>query len=118
MDLHTLLRRAVELGASDLHMKAGRPPVFRVDGEIQPHDHAPLTDADADDALRLITSAATERYERFQATGDLDLAYTAEGLPRFRVNVYRTRGSIAFSFRLIPAQVPSFEQLGLPPGVQ
>ena len=59
-----------------------------------------------------------ERLKQFHETGDLDIAYTADGLPRFRVNVYRQRGAISFAFRVIPRDVPSFEQLGLPPGVR
>ncbi|HWL32490.1 MAG TPA: PilT/PilU family type 4a pilus ATPase, partial [Gaiellaceae bacterium] len=59
-----------------------------------------------------------ERLKQFHETGDLDIAYTADELPRFRVNVYRQRGAISFAFRVIPRDVPSFEQLGLPPGVR
>jgi twitching motility protein PilT len=54
---------------------------------------------------------------QFHETGDLDIAYTAEGLPRFRVNAFRQRGAISFALRVIPRDVPSFEQLNLPPGV-
>ena len=53
-----------------------------------------------------------ERLDQFHESGDLDIAYTAEGLPRFRVNVFRQRGAISFAFRVIPRDVPSFEQLG------
>ncbi len=54
---------------------------------------------------------------QFHETGDLDIAYTAEGLPRFRVNAFRQRGAISFAFRVIPRDVPSFEQLSMPAGV-
>src|SRR6266571_3920059 len=78
MDLNPLLRRAVELGASDIHLKLGQ----------------------------------------FEETGDLDIAYQSEDLPRFRVNAFRQRGAISFAFRVIPKNVPSFEELSLPKGVQ
>ena len=117
MELNDLLRRAVEAGASDVHLKVGRPPLLRHDGEISPLEAAPLTDGDLDAALRAVTAPAPQRYEQFQATGDLDIAYTADGLPRFRVNAFRQRGATSFALRVIPRTVPSFEQLGLPSGV-
>jgi twitching motility protein PilT len=118
MDLNDLLRRAVEADASDVHLKTGRPPAVRHDGAIVPLDDIPLSEADLDDALRTVTAASPERYDQFMATGDLDLAYTADGLPRFRVNAFRQRGSLSFALRVIPSQVPSFAALQLPRGVQ
>jgi twitching motility protein PilT len=118
MTLNALLRRAVELGASDLHLKVGRPPAVRVDGEITPLDEPELTDDDLVAALREVTASVPHRFEQFDASGDLDLAYKVDGLPRFRVNAYRQRGSISFAFRVIPDEVPSFETLGLPSGVR
>ena len=64
-----------------------------------------------------MTRVAPERMRQFHESGDLDIAYTAEGLPRFRVNVFRQRGAISFAFRVIPRDVPSFERLSMPPGV-
>jgi twitching motility protein PilT len=118
MDLNALLRRAVELGASDLHLKVARPPSVRIDGEISPLEEPALSDDDLVVALRVVTAEAPQRFDQFQETGDLDLAYTAEGLPRFRVNAFRQRGSISFAFRVIPDDVPTFERLGLPAGVK
>ena len=117
MDLVGLLRRAVESGASDIHLKTGRRPVIRHDGELEEIEDAPeLTLADMESALE--TVALPEKVSSFYANGDLDVAYQAEGLPRFRVNVFRQRGSISFAFRVIPARVPNFASLGLPPGVE
>jgi twitching motility protein PilT len=118
VELDPLLRRAVEAGASDVHLKVGRPPMFRLDGDVTALEDGPLSDADLDDALRSVTASTPKRYEQFVETGDLDLAYTADGLPRFRVNAFRQRGAVSFAFRLIPAEVPNFEQLALPPGVR
>jgi twitching motility protein PilT len=118
MDLNALLRRAVELGASDVHLKLDQPPMLRRDGAIAPLDECPaLGENDLLAALETVTRVAPERLRTFHESGDLDIAYTAEGLPRFRVNAFRQRGAISFAFRVIPREVPSFEQLNLPPGV-
>jgi twitching motility protein PilT len=118
MDLNALLRRAVDLGASDVHLKVGRPPVIRHDGDIQPLEEPALTDDDLVSALRTVTGDTPQRFDHFQESGDLDLAYTSEGLPRFRVNAFRQRGAISFAFRVIPNDVPTFDKLGLPAGVR
>ncbi len=119
MDLNAVLGRAVELGASDIHLKVGQPPVLRRDGELGLlPDHAPLYDSDLDAALALVADMTPAKLSHFHETGELDLAYAAQGLPRFRVNGYRQRGSISFAFRVIPNEVPSFAQLRLPKGVQ
>jgi twitching motility protein PilT len=118
MDLNSLLRRAVELGASDIHLKLDQPPMLRRDGSIAPlAECPPLNEQNLLAAVETVTRVTPERLKQFHETGDLDIAYTAEGLPRFRVNVFRQRGAISFAFRVIPRDVPSFEQLSLPPGV-
>jgi twitching motility protein PilT len=118
MDLNGLLRSAVELGASDIHLKLGQPPVLRRDGELgQLEGAAPFDDAALDAALRKVTEKTPDRLDRFYETGDLDIAYQDEDLPRFRVNAYRQRGAVSFAFRVIPRTVPTFEQLHLPRGV-
>jgi twitching motility protein PilT len=118
MDLNAILRIAVELGASDIHLKVDQPPMIRTDGSIGPLPECPaLNEQNLLAALEAVTRVTPERLRQFHDTGDLDIAYTAEGLPRFRVNVYRQRGAISFAFRVIPKDVPSFEKLNLPPGV-
>jgi twitching motility protein PilT len=118
MDLDAILRRAVELGATDVHLKEGQPPIVRRDGELGPMDDAPpLELADLEVALAAVCVAAPARLQVFQNSGDLDIAYQADGLPRFRVNGFRQRGSISFAFRVIPKRVPTFADLALPPGV-
>ena len=118
MDLNALLRRAVELGASDIHLKLEQPPMLRRDGAIAPlAECPPLGAADLLAALETVTRVTPDRMRTFHESGDLDIAYTADGLPRFRVNAFRQRGAISFAFRVIPRDIPSFEQLNLPPGV-
>jgi twitching motility protein PilT len=119
MDLDKLLERAVATGASDIHLKVGRPPMLRIDGTIGPMAGMPdLTEPDLEGCLHAITAGLPKRHAAFEEVGDLDLAYTSGELPRFRVNAFRQRGAISFAFRVIPKTVPRFEELGLPPGVQ
>jgi twitching motility protein PilT len=119
VELNAVLRRAVEAGASDIHLKVGQLPVFRRDGQLSPlADHPPLTPADLETALAIVSELTPAKRESFYETGELDIAYTAEDLPRFRVNVFRQRGAISFAFRVIPKHVPSFGDLRMPPGVQ
>ena len=119
VELNAVLRRAVEQGASDIHLKVGQFPVVRCDGQLAPFaDHPPLTDADLEAALAIISELTPARRESFYETGELDSAYTSGDLPRFRVNAFRQRGSISFAFRVIPKHVPSFEDLRMPAGVK
>jgi twitching motility protein PilT len=119
MELNELLRRAVEAGASDIHLKLDRPPMLRRDGAVAALEGVePLTEADLDSYLRAVTAVAPQRYDLYHESGDLDIAYTAEDLPRFRVNAFRQRGATSFALRVIPKKVPRFEDLGLPEGIR
>jgi twitching motility protein PilT len=119
VDLNAALARAVQLGASDIHLKVGQPPVLRRDGDLGLlPGHAPLYESDLDVVLAAVAELAPAKLSHFHETGELDIAYRATGLPRFRVNGFRQRGSISFAFRVIPDEVPSFEQLRLPKGVR
>jgi twitching motility protein PilT len=119
MDLVSLLTRAVDAGASDVHLKLGQPPVLRMDGELEPmQDWAALTEHDLLTVLDTVTEISPKRRDQFDDTGDLDIAYSYPTLPRFRVNGFRQRGATSFAFRVIPSEIPSFEQLGLPAGVK
>jgi twitching motility protein PilT len=119
MDLNALLRSGVERRASDVHLKVGQPPVIRHDGALAPLDGwAPLDGAQLELVLNEVGAAAPARLAAFHETGELDTAYQQRGLPRFRVNAFRQRGDISFAFRVIPNEVPTFDQLRLPQGVR
>jgi twitching motility protein PilT len=119
MDLDRVLRRAVQLGATDVHLKLGQPPIVRRDGDLGVVPDAPaLSTDDLESALATIGAAAPARLAAFRETGDLDVAYQSDDLPRFRVNAFRQRGAISLALRVIPKHVPSFADLSLPPGVQ
>jgi twitching motility protein PilT len=118
VELNLVLQRVFELGASDVHFKLGKPPMLRCDGVIEELQGEPaLTEADLQRVLDAVTARVPGRRTAFTETGELDLSYQSEALPRFRVNAYRQRGNISLAFRLIPRTVPSFADLHLPPGV-
>jgi twitching motility protein PilT len=118
MDLNAVLRHAVEAGASDVHFKVGQPPVLRFDGQLAPTtEFPPLGEAELVHVLDQVTVATPRRRQIFDETGDLDIAYSEPGLPRFRVNGFRQRGAISFAFRVIPSVIAGFGELHLPAGV-
>lgn len=108
-----LLKLVVERGGSDLHLAVGVPPVLRIDGELMPTDYGRLT---PQDTQRLAYDILTdEQIQRFEATLELDFSYSLAKVSRFRVNVYRDKGTVAAAFRVIPARILSIRELGLPP---
>ena len=118
MDLNAVLRHAVESGASDVHFKVGQPPVLRFDGELAPvTEFPPLGEVELEAVLDQVTASTPRRRQIFDETGDLDIAYSEPGLPRFRVNGFRQRGAISFAFRVIPNVIAGFDELHLPSGV-
>ncbi len=119
MDLHSLLGDAVDAGASDVHLKVGQPPVMRHDGALFPMaDWPALEQSHLEEFLAIVSGRDTSRLSLFEQTGELDIAHTAPGLPRLRVNAFRQRGAISFAFRVIPSRVPNFADLDLPEGIQ
>jgi twitching motility protein PilT len=118
MDVIHLLAQTIELGGSDLHLKVDSPPRVRVDGVLVPLDEPVITDDDTETVLHVVTQRTPRKYEHFVNSGDLDTAYSAPGVGRFRVNGFRQKGSISFAFRYVPALVPTLDSLGLPNGVR
>jgi twitching motility protein PilT len=117
INLDDLLARMIERGGSDLHLKVASPAMGRFDGELAPLDERLITEDELQDAFERVTERTPAKREAFYATGELDSAYLAEGLGRFRVNAFRQRGSISLAFRFIPKEIPGFEALRLPKGV-
>jgi twitching motility protein PilT len=110
--LHDFLKEMVERGASDLHVTPGIPPMIRVRGELVPLDYPPLKPLDT---RQLCYSVLTDvQKHRFEENQELDLSFGVRGLSRFRANIFMQRGALAGAFRLIPYQIRSFEELGLP----
>src|SRR5712692_1306777 len=113
MELNEILQVALRGGASDIHLKAGLPPMFRVDGNL-----VPLKDArrlPPEEISRMAFGIMNDyQKEKFKAQNELDLAYGVPGLGRFRVNVFQQRGTIGVVLRVIPFKIMSIEQLLLP----
>lgn len=114
LQLDSLLSRAIEAGASDLHLKAGRPPGLRINGHLAPIENVQsLTAEDTSElAGQIMTPAQRARLEQHT---EVDLAYEVPGLARFRANVFRQRGQVGMVLRVIPNRIPGFEALMLPP---
>ncbi|MGH2740130.1 MAG: type IV pilus twitching motility protein PilT [Actinomycetota bacterium] len=108
-----LLQHVITRDASDLHLTAGSPPVIRVHGSLVRLDG--YSELSGDVLQRMIYSILTQKQrERFEQELELDLSYALPGRARFRVNVYLQRDSLGAAFRLIPYEIRSVEELGLP----
>lgn len=108
-----LLRRVVEMGASDLHIKAGSKPYYRLHGELQQFENEePFTpEAAREDIYSVINEAQRKKFEKEL---ELDFSYSIPGLARFRGNVYKQRSLVQAAFRVIPLHIQTLEELGLP----
>ncbi|HOZ46751.1 MAG TPA: type IV pilus twitching motility protein PilT [Candidatus Hydrogenedentes bacterium] len=115
-DFVRLLQRAAQKDASDIHIKVNSVPFFRVDGLVEPQEGKPLTPDVVQGYLEDLLNEGQMRY--FQKTGEVDLAFTEKGVGRFRVNIFRQRGSVSIVLRRIKSKILSFEQLLLPYAVQ
>jgi len=116
MLIEELLEDAVGKGASDIHISANLPPVFRIDGKLIRTNMEALTAENVETLVFPILN--NEQRRKLEQEWELDLSYGIHGLGRFRVNVYKNNGTYAAAFRTINTQVPSFETLGLPPVVK
>ncbi len=112
MDLDSLLKFMTKKGASDLHLKPTRPPLLRVDGRIVPIDVEPLKPPEIEAMLSGILSP--QQKARLDERLSCDLGYGVPGLARFRGNLYMQRGHLAATFRRVPFQIMSIEELDLP----
>jgi len=114
MELHEMLRKMVIGKASDLFIKVGVPPSLRIDGTINFLDTDEITPQDTAEIYEIIEDS---KKEGFQGRVDVDVAYELPGIGRFRVNIFRQKGTLAFVFRHIQSHVPKFEDLNLPESI-
>ncbi|MDB4915804.1 MAG: twitching motility protein [Gemmatimonadetes bacterium] len=114
--LDILLRAIVSMGASDLHLRCGEPPIVRQHGEMQRFKEAALGPDELGDMIRSIMPERNR--QEFLETNDSDFAYEITGVARFRANAMKDRNGPAAVFRQIPATVVSVEQMGITPEVQ
>lgn len=112
LSIDDLLRELVSREASDLHIKAGLPPVMRIYGKLVHTDYPALSEAETEELLRSVLN--NERWARLESFKELDLSYEVQGLSRFRVNMFWARGSLGAVFRVIPFKVKTIDELGIP----
>lgn len=113
MEINTLLREMVGKKASDLHLRVGSPPMLRIDGKLTPIPNYPaVTVEDSESILNSI--ASPENRKKFELDLELDIAYSTSGVGRFRVNVLKQRGTLAFAIRLVPFVIPTIDKFNLP----
>jgi len=108
-----LLQRCVQKDASDVHFKTGSPPFFRVDGEIAPQGEDPLHAEHIDAFVNILVNE--QQKQHFYKRGEIDLSFVEKGVGRFRVNIFRQRGTVSIVMRRIKNKILSFDQLHLPP---
>lgn len=114
MDLDHLLRYVMEKGASDLHLKHGTPPMMRLHGELCPvAENVPELSREYIEDLAIKILNERQRHF-FEEEKEVDVSYAVSGIGRFRVNIFRQRGSVSMVIRAIAFDVPSMKQLGLP----
>ncbi len=112
MDINELLKSAAERKASDIFVKEGVSPALRINGRIVVTDFPVLT---AESVRQMAHSIMSQKQvERFGQKHEIDLAFTLEGVSRFRANIYQQRGSMGIVLRLIPLQMFTLDQLGMP----
>lgn len=112
MRIDHIVDEGVRRVASDIHLTVGIPPTLRINGDLIPFGDEKLTTEDTED---LVKQALTEnQFAVLQERGELDFSYSSPGKGRFRVNAYLQRGSFGMALRIIPLDIPTMQQLGLP----
>ncbi len=113
MDILELLQKTIDYKASDLHITVAVPPIIRINGRLERLGDQSLMPKDTIDLAHQILNEG--QIKELQEKGELDLSYSNPGLGRFRVNIYKQRGSYGIAFRVVALRIPSMEELGLPP---
>ena len=108
-----LLKTAVDMGASDLHLSIDSPPQVRVHGDLMRLAFAPLTPTDTKALTYSVLSDAQKK--RFEETQELDCSFGIKGLARFRCNMYNQKGAVSAAYRQIPERIRGFDELQVPP---
>ncbi len=117
LDINEILKLAVEKDASDIHLKAGAAPIYRIHQELISESSFPvLTAEDTREFLNTITSEKQKQH--FAEERELDMSYSDEAVGRFRVNAYIRTGTVCLVFRWVRKEIPDLEELGLPPVCQ
>ena len=111
-NIQELLAEMVKRGASDLHITAGTPPLFRISGKLTPIGEDKLK---PDETMRMTYSLMNELQKKtFEQVKECDFSFGIANLARFRANAYLQRGCVALALRIIPLEIKTFKELGLP----
>ncbi len=116
IDLDTILKRCIEINASDIHLSVGRPPTLRIHGMLQSMDGEILTAEDTEHYTRSITSEP--HVKKMMEVGGVDFGFAYKDLARFRVSAFRQKGHFGMVLRQLPNKFMSLEAIGLPPTVK
>jgi twitching motility protein PilT len=116
LDINDMLIEVVDRGGSDLHITVGTPPIMRLHGKLIKMEYPVLTPTDTKNLVYNILTQ--EQREQLERNWEYDFSYSIHGKGRFRVNVYYQRNSIGAAFRVIPAQIRTLEELGLPTSLE
>jgi twitching motility protein PilT len=113
--LQLILKKAIDLEASDIHLKVGSKPVYRIHKRLHVDEDFPIID---DEHFKLffqeVVGKSEKKAKEFEEFGEIDLSYSLPKVSRFRVNVYKQRGTSGMAFRVVPFQIPPFNTLNLP----
>ena len=115
IDIKEVLKAAKEAGASDVHLTVGVPPKFRINGSLITSDFPRMLPPDTEAVMDEILT--DEQKEKFSKTGEYDMSYGIPELGRYRINIFRQRGTIALAFRLVNIEIPNPDDLGIPESV-
>ncbi len=115
MNMEELLRSAKEKGASDIHITVGLPPVFRINGSLEPQGVAKLSPAETKELIQPIIKE--EHLEYFERKGEVDFSFAFPEIGRYRVNAFKQRGSVAAALRTVASEIPDPQSLGVPESV-
>ncbi|MGI4788660.1 MAG: type IV pilus twitching motility protein PilT [Janthinobacterium lividum] len=112
MHIDELLDLIIVMKGSDLHIASGIPPVIRADGELKPTPYESMSPLDIQQMMYAILT--DEQIQKFESNWELDFSYALQKKARFRVNIFKDKGSVAASLRLIPTKIPTLEDMGMP----
>jgi twitching motility protein PilT len=114
--IEDILREAKDNGASDVHVTVGLPPKMRLNGKLVPMEN--FNKMLPPDTLAIAQEIMSEKQlEKLEENGQHDMSFSIRGVGRYRLNVFKQRGSVAMAFRVVASEIPSIESLGIPEGV-
>ncbi|MBE6082570.1 MAG: type IV pilus twitching motility protein PilT [Tissierellaceae bacterium] len=112
MEISDLIKMGIKLKASDIHITVGVPPVFRINGILQNYGENIFTPKDTEYLVKEILSE--DKFKILEEKGELDISFSSSGVGRFRINVFKQRGSFGMALRIIPLTIPTMDELRIP----